>query len=149
MPLGTQVIPADLQQTIARRVRELTVNVDCEVSVNRTENGGELIELQVPRSSSVPSTSSGRYYVREGDRNRPVVGDDVLRLVKDRATLSWETLTSARIPRDHIDAAKLEAFATAIRASDRVKSSVKEKSNDELLDHYAFADGEWLTNLGI
>lgn len=149
LPPATQTVPQDLPAVVARRMRELTVNVTVQATPRRAENGGQYIELHVPRSPSVPSTASGKYYVREGDRNRAIVGDDVLRLTKDRTTVSWETLTSARIPRVQVDPAKLAAFAARIRASDRVKDSVKEKSDDELLDHYGFADGEWLTNLGI
>jgi len=149
LPPVEQSIASDLPATVARRMRELTVNVAVHATIRRAENGGEYIELHVPRSPSVPSTASGKYYVREGDRNRAIVGDDVLRLTKDRTTVSWETLTSARIPRAQVDPGKLAAFTTRIRASDRVKDSVKEKSNDELLDHYGFADGEWLANLGI
>src|SRR3569832_900784 len=37
----------------------------------------------------------------------------------------------------------------ALRESDRVKASVKEKSDDELLDHYQLAQGGYLTHLGI
>lgn len=147
-PPGQKIAP-ELSATIVKRVRELTVNVNVEAAIRRNGNGGEFIEVLIPRSASVPSTVNGRYYVREGDRNRSIVGDDVLRLAKDRATLSWETLTSARVPRAQRDPDKLAAFVARIRASDRVKDSVKEKTEDELLDHYAFADGEWLTNLGI
>jgi ATP-dependent DNA helicase RecG len=43
----------------------------------------------------------------------------------------------------------LDAFAQGIRESERVKPSVKEKSDSELLDHYLFAEGLWLTNLGV
>ncbi|AGX88754.1 helix-turn-helix domain-containing protein [Candidatus Symbiobacter mobilis] len=38
---------------------------------------------------------------------------------------------------------------TVRRKSDRVKTSVKEKSDDELLDHYQLAQGQSLTNLGV
>ncbi len=37
----------------------------------------------------------------------------------------------------------------ALRASDRVKASVKEKTEAELLDHYQPAQGSSLTNLGV
>lgn len=37
----------------------------------------------------------------------------------------------------------------ALRASDRVKPSVKEKTDDELLDHYQLARGPLLTHLGV
>ena len=103
----------------------------------------------MPRSAAVPSTTAGRFYIREGDRNRPIVGDDVLRLASDRATFSWEALTALRIERDDVDSGKLAKFVDAIRRSDRVKASVKEKSDAELMDHYLLAQGTWLTNLGI
>lgn len=148
-PPAEQTIPPELPSVIVKRVRELTVNVSPEAVIRHAENGGQFVELLIPRSPSVPSTVNGRYYVREGDRNRSIVGDDVLRLAKDRSTLSWETLTSARIPRLQVDQVKLAAFVARIRTSDRVKESVKEKSDDELLDHYGLAEAEFLTNLGI
>ncbi|MBL8884591.1 MAG: ATP-dependent DNA helicase [Hyphomicrobium sp.] len=148
-PPKGQVIPSDLPSTIAQRIGQLTVNVTVDAVIREADNGGAFVEVHVPRSNSVPSTSGGKYYLREGDRNRPIVGDDILRLLNDRATVSWETLTSANIARTQVDIAKLSAFVSRIRASDRVKASVKEKTEDELLDHYAFADGQLLTNLGI
>ena len=53
------------------------------------------------------------------------------------------------MPRDHFDSAKLFEFVERIRASSRVKASVKEKNDAELLDHYYLAIGPHLTNLGI
>jgi hypothetical protein len=38
--------------------------------------------------------------------------------------------------------AKRDKLLQALRASDRVKASVKEKSDDELLDHYQLAQGQ-------
>lgn len=58
-------------------------------------------------------------------------------------------MTHLGIPRTAVDAAKLDAFVTGIRASSRVKGSVKEKTADELLTHYGLADGATLTNLGV
>ncbi|MEA3643516.1 MAG: hypothetical protein VBE63_26815 [Lamprobacter sp.] len=40
-------------------------------------------------------------------------------------------------------------FVATIRASDRVKASVKEKSALELVRHYRLSTGESLTNLGV
>lgn len=147
-PVG-QVIPADLPDHIRRRIGDLTVNVACELLVETAPSGGQYIVLAIPRSSSVPSTSNGRYFIREGDRNRPIRGDEVMRLARDRDMVSWETLTSAQIPRERADPAQVSRIVEAIRASDRVKQSVRDKSPAELLDHYALASGPWLTNLGI
>ena len=87
--------------------------------------------------------------LRVADVSRPVVGDEILRLANERAALPWETLTSLGVPRDQVDADKLAAVIRALRASDRVKESVKEKSDAELLDHYLLAIAGTLTNLGV
>jgi ATP-dependent DNA helicase RecG len=97
----------------------------------------------------VASTSDGRYYLRIADTCKPVLGDDILRLINERATLPWETLTTLGIARDQIDPGKVQTFCGRIRASDRVKTSVKEKTDAELLDHYYLAQGNTLTNLGV
>jgi ATP-dependent DNA helicase RecG len=47
------------------------------------------------------------------------------------------------------DVAKRDKLLRNLRASDRVKPSVKEKTDIELLDHYQLARGETFTNLGI
>ena len=77
------------------------------------------------------------------------MGDDVLRLANERPTTPWETLTTLAVPRSATDPVKLAAVVKRIRASDRVKPSVREKSTDELLVHYGLTNGPVLTNLGV
>ena len=149
LPPPDQIVSADLPALVARRVRELAVNVDCQVRTEVSSNGAEYLVVTVARSANIPSTSGGKYFLREGDRNRPITGDEFLRLARDRQMISWETLTSGHTRRDDVDPSLLNSFVDAIRASDRVKSSVKEKSADELLDHYDLAKGSLLTNLGV
>jgi ATP-dependent DNA helicase RecG len=148
LPPAEQRIKPELLDTIRKRIAELTVNVVALPSIIPAENGGEYIDLLVKRSQSVASTSDGRYFLRVGDRSQPIVGDDVLRLADERPGRPWETMDS-RVPRNNADAAKLAAFVTSIRNSDRVKTSVKEKSPDELLSHYGLAEGTTLTHLGV
>ncbi|HAD03482.1 MAG: ATP-dependent DNA helicase [Desulfuromonadales bacterium GWD2_61_12] len=148
LPPAGQKIKPELLDTIRKRITELTVNVVALPSIIPAENGGEYIDLLVKRSQSVASTSDGRYFLRVGDRSQPIVGDDVLRLADERPGRPWETMDS-RVPRSDADAAKLAAFVTSIRNSDRVKASVKEKSPDELLSHYGLAEGTTLTHLGV
>jgi Putative DNA-binding domain len=148
-PPHDQNIPDDLPTTICRRIRELTVNVSPEAIIQKSANGGSFVRLNIPRAAAIPSTSTGRYYLREGNANRPISGDDFLRLFRDRTMLSWEALTSAGIPRAQLDHDKLTSFAVSIRASDRVTQFIKDKADVELLDHYGFADGPLLTNFGI
>lgn len=117
--------------------------------LKRHENGGEYVALAIPRAVGVASTSDGRYFLRVGDTCRPIVGDDVMRLADERSATPWEKMTSQGVARANADAAKVERFCTSLRASDRVKPSVKEKTDDELLEHYGLAEGDVLTNLGV
>lgn len=149
LPPAEQRINPELLDTIRKRISERTVGVLVAPHIVTAENGGEYIELNVPRSVGVPSTSDGRYYIRVADSSRPVVGDEVMRLVNERAAFPWESITTLHIPRGQVDPAKLRSFCEGIRASDRVKESVKGKTDEELLDHYLLANGDFLTNLGI
>lgn len=149
VPPADQRLDAQLPDKIRRRIGELTVNVDVHATIRTAANGGEYIELTVPRSAPLPSTVDGRYLIRTTDGRKPVTGDDVLRLAGERASFSWETSTNLQIPQDRIDRAKLAAFVHAIRQSDRVKASIKEKTDAEILEHYALARNKLLTNLGI
>lgn len=150
LPPPGQRIPAEMPDMLHRRVGELSVNVTMRPAVITASNGGEFIELTIARSSSgVASTSDGRFFLRIADASCPVLGDDVMRLASERSALPWETLTSMEVPRTQVDTAKLAALVAGLRVSDRVKPSVKEKRDVELLDHYQLARGEWLTNLGV
>jgi ATP-dependent DNA helicase RecG len=70
-------------------------------------------------------------------------------LATERSALPWETQTTLHIPRTERDDGKLHRLLDGLRASDRVKASVKEKDDEELLDHYQLAQGQYLTHLGI
>jgi ATP-dependent DNA helicase RecG len=149
LPPVEQRIDSDLPDLIRRKVGEGTVNVNVLPEIRRADNGAEYIEVQIPRSMAVASTPDGHYFLRVADESKPVVGDDVMRLAAERSALPWETQTTLHVSRSDTDPQKMVTFVAGIRASDRVKESVKEKTEDELLDHYMLAYGEWLTNLGI
>ncbi len=148
-PAPGQRINATLTDILRRKIGERTVSVAVLPEIHQAENGGEYLELRIPRSMAVASTTDGRYFLRVSDESKPVVGDDVMRLAAERSALPWEIQTSLHIPRSRFDDQKLSTLIIAIRASDRVKDSVKEKTAQELLDHYLLAQGEWLTNLGV
>ncbi|TAK54994.1 MAG: ATP-dependent DNA helicase [Gammaproteobacteria bacterium] len=147
-PPADQVVPADLPDRLRKRIGELTVNVQALPSVRRATNGGEYIELDIARSLNVASTTDGRYYLRTADTCVPILGDDVLRLASERPGRSWEVMDSG-VPRTSVNPDTLARFVSGIRASDRVKDSVKEKGGDELLVHYGVGSGATLTRLGV
>lgn len=63
--------------------------------------------------------------------------------------MPWESVTALGVPYASVDPDKLAHWTTAIRASDRVKASVKEKADEELVQHYGLTSGSVLTNLGV
>jgi ATP-dependent DNA helicase RecG len=149
LPPPGQCIESRLLDRIRKRVGELTVNVTVIPEIQTAVNGGQLIVLTIQRAIGVASTCDGRFYMRIGDDCKPILGDEVLRLANDRPSFPWETLTTLQIPRTAVDPDKLVALCSQLRASDRVKASVKEQSDQELLDHYTLASGDLLTNLGV
>lgn len=149
-PPADQRIRDELIERVRRRIGELTVNVTVAVQrESAEETGGEYLVVTIARSHAPASTTDGRYYLRVADESKPLVGEQVQRLLNERNAQPWETLTTLGVPRSQVELAKLAAFASTIRSSSRVKASVKEKSDSELLDHYYLAIDRFLTNLGI
>jgi len=148
LPPAGQIVPIDLPDTLRRKLAERTVNLMVLPEIRTAANGGGYIDLHIQRGLAVSSTTDGRYFLRISDQSKPVTGDEILRLAHDRSALPWETMRVTSMSRSACDSDKLRCLADALRASDRVKSSVKEKSDAELLDHYQLAQGEYLTHLG-
>jgi ATP-dependent DNA helicase RecG len=124
-PPAGQHIPADLPDTLRRKLAERTVNVAVLPDVVTASNGGQVFELRIPRALAVASNTDGRYFLRVVDQSKPVTGDDVMRLANERSALPWESQTPLPIPRGEADAAKRDKLLQAVRASDRVKPSVE------------------------
>ncbi len=148
-PPAGQRIPAEFPDTLRRKLAERTVNVAALPNVVTADNGGQYIDLTISRATAVASTTDGRYFLRVADQSKPVTGDDVMRLATERNALPWETQTTLHIRRTERDSEKSRRLLDALRASDRVKASVKEKDDEELLDHYQLSQDQYLTHLGI
>lgn len=150
MPSPHQQIDMQLLNRIQRQILNRTVNVSINTTLQVAENGGEYIEVLVHRSASaIASTTDGRYYLRVGEDCKPVPPDEMHRLLTDKGAFVWELQTYQKVPRQEVEHEKMQTFAQAIRASDRVSSFVKGKTDEELLEYYLFSDGTFLTNLGI
>ena len=147
-PTGQQ-IPPELPDTLRRRISEKTVNVVVLVDIITTPSGGQYLDLVIPRSVAVASTTDGRYFIRVADQSKPVTGDDVMRLASERSAVPWESQITLKISRNDVDITKQNRLIQGFRASDRVKDFVKEKTDTELIDHYQLTQGNFLTNLGV
>ena len=134
---------------LSQKINGNTINVSILPTKKTAENGGEFIELRVLRSQSVAATADGRYYLRIADSSKPLMPDDIARLLTEKTAHSWEEQTSRRVPAENADEDKKRQFLTDIHLSERVKNFIKEKSDDEILEHYYFVKDNLLTNLGI
>ena len=112
-------------------------------------NGGEYFEIKVfPSQKIVATTSDGKIYIRIADKCEPVRGEDLQRIVAEKEAFQWELL-SKNISLDTIPKINIQKLINDIRLSDRVKDSIKEKSDVEILEHYNLVQNGQLTNLGI
>ena len=148
-PPAGQSIPPGLAERVYARVLELTVNVVLEMpTVMRAANGGEHLNLPVMASASVACTTDGRYFVRVSDTCKPVTPENLQRLHEDKNSFVWETTRTAVLARD-ADPAQVERLLAGLRASDRVKATVRVRPDGEILAGYALVSGRHLTNLGV
>ena len=80
-PFGQRVADELVERT-RRRIGELTVNVSAAIQrCVSEETGGEYLEVGVSRSHAPASTTDGRYYLRVSDESKPLVGEEVQRLL--------------------------------------------------------------------
>lgn len=151
MPPQDQIVTQDLAENVVKRLNELTINVGLSATIQKAGNGGQYIDLEIYRSqASVASTTKGSYYMRDNDKSRALLPDELARLIGDKPSYCWETKVSLSIKWDEADNKKLHRFETEIRNSDRVSSFVKEKTLPELLEYYLMVDERgMLTNLGV
>lgn len=148
-PNENQTIDENLPFTIRKRIAENTVNVAVNAEIIKAENGGEYLQLNIlPSTATIASTSDGKYYFRSDDTCIPLLPDELSRLYTDKPSFIWETKRT-RVLSSDIDQTKFGRFLKEIQNSTRVTSHVKQMASQEILEHYFFVDGEYLTNLGV
>ena len=149
-PDKNQKIADNLIQKVNKIIPQQTINVGIKAEKCIAGNRGEFIKLRIFRSAqTIAATSNGKYYIRISDESKPVLPDELTRLVAEKNSFVWETQTSGKIDRKQYDSIKLMGFLDLIRRSDRVSNFIKEKTPDEILEHFFLSNGEFLTNLGI
>lgn len=151
LPPNNQRIDAALPEKIIKRINELTINVGLQASIVTAENGGQYINLKVfPSMATVASTTKGQFFYRDSDGSRPLLPDELTRLMTDKPAYCWETKVSLSVNWKNADNSKLQKFVQDIQRSDRVSDFVKDKNEEELLAYYQMIDDNGqLTNLGV
>jgi len=149
-PPAHQTIPPQLSNLVQKNISNHTIAVGITPELITHPNGGQILHLRIyPSRQSLACTTDGRYYYRVGDQSKPVMPDELPRLLAEKDMFIWETQTTRKIPRENIDPEKLSAFINSIKSSSRVSTFVREKTAPEILDHYLMASGPHLTNLGV
>lgn len=149
-PLPNQKIEEyEINDTISR-LRSLCFNVSIAASELLThQNGAQYFEVYVaPSLKSIATTSDGKIYMRIGDKCEPVRNEDLQRLSIEKGAYQWELLPS-RTKQADIPLENITMFADDIRHSNRVKSHIKQMSDQEILEHYNLVDDGMMTNLGV
>ena len=96
LPPEGQTIPEGLTTTIVNKISSLTNAVTVAADVCMADNNAEYIKLHVLRSlNAVSVTSSGKIFIRIGDKSIPVGPEDIARLAEDKGCISWEDTTTA------------------------------------------------------
>nr|HPI46116.1 ATP-binding protein [Tenuifilaceae bacterium] len=149
-PAGQLVTDKNLPDVIQKNIVQRTINVAIAVTIETASNKAEYIKIQVFRNAqTIASTSDGKYYIRISDVCRPIPPDEMARLAAEKNAFVWEIQTTKRIDKSLFDAKKKSVFIQEIRNSSRVSGFIKEMSDEEILEHYFFTQGNFLTNLGI
>lgn len=149
-PPPDQTIDNNLIGKVRKRLSELTINVSTMAEILTADNGGQFLSITIhPNTTTVASTTDGKYYMRISDKCKPILPDDLTRLYTDKPAYIWETRVQKNAKKSEVDGFKLKKFVTDIRESNRTSDFIKQKSVDELLEYYLMSEGEYLTNLGI
>jgi ATP-dependent DNA helicase RecG len=150
LPPENQKIRSEWLEKLPKRISQLTLNVTTVPQKIAASNGGEYIELKIMRNAnSIAGTSDGRYFLRVSDETRPLLPDELSRLMNDKTAFAWEEQTNRQVLKDAFDEKKKNQFLKEIRQSERVSNFVKEMSDEETLKYYYFTKDNFLTNLGI
>lgn len=150
-PNSEQKINTDLIEKLNKTIPAKTLNVAIVPQIITHPNGGEYIEQNVLRSKqTIASTTDGKYYMRVSDECKPILPDQIERLAAEKSTFVWEEKVVKKYTLNHCDKEKLKSFIGAIHSSERVSDFVKEKTQEEICEHYFLTDNEgYLTNLGV
>lgn len=149
-PPKEQRITDEHLDKISKIIPALTLNVGIALFKVDAPNGGEYINLKVFRSSqSIASTTDGKYYMRISDDCKPILPEDLNRLISEKNAFVWEEKIVRKVAVSDCDIKKYHQFLEAIKASERVSNFIKEMSPQEITDHYFITQNGYLTNLGI
>jgi ATP-dependent DNA helicase RecG len=150
LPPANQKITQEMVNDVLSRIRSLTDSVGLgDANIEKHENGGQYFYFKVFQTSrTIATTSSGKILMRIQDKCYPISGEDVTRLAAEKNAFQWELVELKSFKINQVPEKNIISFVDDIRKSDRVKESVRQKDNFEIIEHYNLSINGNLTNLG-
>ncbi len=151
LPPVNQQISQEIVNDVLSRLRSLTDSVGLGDAIIEThENGGQYFYFKIfPTSRTIATTSSGKIFLRIQDKCYPISGEEVTRLAAEKNAFQWELVELKLFNVNQIPQKNIDNFVSEIYTSKRVKESVKQKDDYEILEHYNLIINQHLTNLGV
>ena len=151
LPPENQKITQEMVNNVLSRLRSLTDSVGLGDAIIETHpNGGQYFHFKVFHTSrTIATTSSGKILMRIQDKCYPISGEDVTRLAAEKNAFQWELVELKSFKISQVPKQNIITFANDIRKSDRVKESVRQKDDFEIIEHYNLSINGNLTNLGV
>lgn len=149
-PPKKQKISDELTNEILRELTRLTnnlLNPSCRKITDR--NGGEYITIDIKPSQGIALTTDGKVYIRTGDESRPANPEDLYALGIDKGLYQWELGQNQRIELQDANQEQVERFINEIKNSKNTSLNIKNKTKEEILEHYRLIENGLLTNLGV
>ena len=150
LPPKNQKITQEIVNNILSRLRSLTDSVGLGDAIIEThENGGQYFHFKILQTSrTIATTTSGKILLRIQDKCYPISGEEVTRLAAEKNAFQWELVELKTFKINQIPQSNIFSFLKDIRQSERVKESIKQKDDFEILEHYNLVINQNLTNLG-
>jgi ATP-dependent DNA helicase RecG len=150
VPPPKQKITQEMVNDVLSRIRSLTDSVGFgDAIIEKHENGGKYFHIKIFQTSrTIATTTSGKILMRIQDKCYPISGEDVTRLAAEKNAFQWELVELKSFKTSQIPKKNIKSFVEDIRRSDRVKDSIKQKDDLEIIEHYNLIINENLTNLG-
>lgn len=150
-PLG-QKVKVDEMNKVLSRLRSLTDGVGLvNPELVTHANGAEYFYFKVmPSTRLIATTSSGKVLVRISDNCYPVKSEELTDLAAEKNAFQWELIVVQKLTLSQADSYQVNYFLEHIKRSDKVSDFIKQKIDQEILEHYQLLSPEgFLTNLGV
>ncbi|MBY8962972.1 putative DNA binding domain-containing protein [Flavobacterium sp. D11R37] len=150
-PANQKINLSDINKLISR-LRTLTDGVGIvHPEIHTHENGAEYFSIQIlPSTRVIATTSTGKVLMRISDNCYAVKSEELTDLAAEKNAFQWELAVVQKVVLSQADAEQKSYFLFHIKKSDKVSDFIKDKTDEEILEHYQLvAPSGYLTNLGI